>query len=89
MDKQGKIDYSSRQMQLIVLSLVGALAQATKQEMPSVIDTPLDRLNKGNKDGLINHWKMQKHQVILLSQDTEITRVFGHGCKRASGLTTW
>lgn len=38
-----------------------------------VIDTPLARLDAGHRQGLFNHWTRLPQQVILLSQDTEIT----------------
>ncbi|EIC13225.1 AAA family ATPase [Kingella kingae] len=64
---------SAGQMQILIMSLVSALAQVARYHAPMVIDTPLARLDAGHRQGLFNHWTCLPQQVILLSQDTEIT----------------
>lgn len=68
-----QVDSSAGQMQILIMSLVSALAQVTHYQAPFIIDTPLARLDKGHREGLFQHWASLSQQVILLSQDTEIT----------------
>lgn len=67
------VDSSAGQMQILIMALVSALAEVTRYQAPFIIDTPLARLDKGHREGLFNHWAELSQQVILLSQDTEIT----------------
>ncbi|RPD89587.1 DNA sulfur modification protein DndD [Neisseria weixii] len=67
------VDSSAGQMQILIMSLVSALAEVTHYQAPFIIDTPLARLDKGHREGLFTHWADLSQQVILLSQDTEIT----------------
>ncbi|WP_274571733.1 AAA family ATPase [Neisseria leonii] len=67
------VDTSAGQMQILIMSLVSALAEVTHYQAPFIIDTPLARLDKGHREGLFNHWAGLRQQVVLLSQDTEIT----------------
>lgn len=68
-----RVALSAGQMQILIMSLVSALAEVTKYHAPLVIDTPLARLDEGHRQGLFKHWQSLQQQVILLSQDTEIT----------------
>ena len=68
-----RVDLSAGQMQILIMSLVSALAEVTRYNAPFVIDTPLARLDEGHRQGLFKHWSNLPQQVILLSQDTEIT----------------
>lgn len=67
------VDLSAGQMQILIMSLVSALAEVTQYHAPFVIDTPLARLDMGHREGLFRHWSNLSQQVILLSQDSEIT----------------
>ena len=67
------VDLSAGQMQILIMSLVSALAKVTDYYAPFVIDTPLARISSANREGLFQHWISLKQQVILLAQDTEIT----------------
>lgn len=71
--KESKVDLSAGQMQILIMSLVSALAEVTQYHAPFIIDTPLARLDSEHREGLFRHWCNLKQQVILLSQDTEIT----------------
>lgn len=70
---EARVDLSAGQMQILIMSLVSALAEVTQYRAPFVIDTPLARLDDGHRQGLFKHWSSLEQQVILLSQDTEIT----------------
>lgn len=72
-DRPTRVDLSAGQMQILIMSLVSALAEVTRYPAPFVIDTPLARLDEAHREGLFKHWSGLKQQVILLSQDTEIT----------------
>jgi DNA sulfur modification protein dndD len=71
--REAQVDLSAGQMQILIMSLVSALAEVTRYPAPFVIDTPLARLDEGHREGLFRHWSGLEQQVILLSQDTEIT----------------
>lgn len=71
--KVSSVDLSAGQMQILIMSLVSALAEVTQYHAPFVIDTPLARLDMGHREGLFRHWSGLSQQVILLSQDSEIT----------------
>lgn len=64
---------SAGQMQILIMSLVSALAEVTHYHAPSVIDTPLARLDVEHRQNLFKHWSSLPQQVILLAQDSEIT----------------
>jgi DNA sulfur modification protein DndD len=64
---------SAGQMQILIMALVSGLAKVTGYSAPYVIDTPLARLDADHRKGLFKHWSSLNQQVILLSQDTEIT----------------
>lgn len=64
---------SAGQMQILIMSLVSALAEVTRYQAPFVIDTPLARLDNLRRNNLFKHWAGLSQQVILLSQDAEVT----------------
>ena len=64
---------SAGQMQILIMALVSGLAQVTGYDAPYIIDTPLARLDVDHRQSLFKHWSSLNQQVILLSQDTEIT----------------
>lgn len=68
-----QVDLSAGQMQILIMSLISALAEITHYQAPFVIDTPLARLDSEHRQGLFEHWKGLSQQVILLSQDAEVT----------------
>lgn len=70
---ESRVDLSAGQMQILIMALVSALAEVTRYRAPFIIDTPLARLDEGHREGLFKHWCNLEQQVILLSQDTEIT----------------
>ena len=64
---------SAGERQLFALALLWALGKATGRPAPTVIDTPLGRLDSVHRHNLIERYFPEaSHQVILLSTDKEI-----------------
>ena len=66
--------YSAGERQLQLTALTLALSKTTGFIAPMVIDTPLARLDKENRNLLLNYLAQLPQQVILLSQSGEIDR---------------
>lgn len=84
---ESRVDLSAGQMQILIMSLVSALAEVTRYHAPFIIDTPLARLDAGHREGLFRHWSSLPQQVILLSQDTEITPEVSRRLEAHTGRT--
>lgn len=64
---------SAGERQLISVAVLWALASTSGKEIPSVIDTPMGRLDGQHRTKLIkNYFPLASDQVILLSTDEEI-----------------
>jgi DNA sulfur modification protein DndD len=64
---------SAGERQLFAVALLWALARASGQTAPTVIDTPLGRLDSEHRQRLVEaYFPRAAHQVILLSTDEEI-----------------
>ncbi|UEM40859.1 DNA sulfur modification protein DndD [Pectobacterium aquaticum] len=76
-DATGKIlettKLSAGERQLLAIAILWGLAEASGKELPTVIDTPLSRLDGKHRSKLVNHYFPKAGpQVILLSTDEEI-----------------
>ncbi|BFL71411.1 hypothetical protein SKB0120_24770 (plasmid) [Moraxella osloensis] len=72
-NKEMNVDLSAGQVQVLMMSLISAMAEVTHYVVPLVIDTPLARLDMEHREGIFQHWISLKQQVILLSQNSEVT----------------
>ena len=64
---------SAGERQLLSIAILWGLAEASGKELPTVIDTPLGRLDGKHRSNLVNNYFPKAGpQVILLSTDEEI-----------------
>ncbi|MUK28682.1 DNA sulfur modification protein DndD [Aliivibrio fischeri] len=65
---------SAGERQLLSVAILWALAEASGKEIPTIIDTPMGRLDGKHRTKLVeNYFPEAAGQVILLSTDEEIT----------------
>lgn len=73
MDEVEKKSLSAGEKQLMVISLLWALAICSKKKLPVIIDTPLSRLDSIHREALITtYFPKASDQTIILSTDSEI-----------------
>ena len=68
---------SAGEKQLMVISLLWALARCSKKKLPVIIDTPLSRLDSAHRSSVIQtYFPQASEQTIILSTDTEIDQAY-------------
>ena len=72
-DEVEKKSLSAGEKQLMVISLLWALAINSKKKLPVIIDTPLSRLDSAHRSALVKkYFPKASDQTIILSTDSEI-----------------
>lgn len=68
---------SEGEKQIFAVAVLWGLAQASPRQLPSIIDTPMARLDSEHRSHLVErYFPNASHQVIILSTDTEIEREY-------------
>ena len=68
---------SAGEKQLMVISLLWALAICSKKKLPVIIDTPLSRLDSIHREAVIStYFPNASDQTIILSTDSEIDQKY-------------
>ena len=62
-----KASLSAGEKQLMVISLLWALALCSKKKLPVIIDTPLSRLDSEHREALITTYFPQASDALLIS----------------------
>lgn len=72
-----KDSFSAGEKQLMVISMLWALAICSKKKLPVIIDTPLARLDSIHRKALITkYFPRASEQTIILSTDSEIDNTY-------------
>lgn len=68
---------SAGEKQLMVISVLWALAICSKKKLPVIIDTPLSRLDSAHRSSVVqNYFPNASDQTMILSTDSEIDRSY-------------
>lgn len=72
-----KTALSAGEKQLMVISILWALAKCSKKKLPVIIDTPLSRMDSNHRKALIKvYFPQASEQTIILSTDSEINEEY-------------
>ena len=75
---------SAGERQLLAVAVLWALAKLSGRQLPTVIDTPLGRLDSKHRKFFVeNYFPNAGHQVILLSTDEEIVGGYYNSLKNS------
>ena len=81
-----KNSLSAGEKQLMIISLLWALAICSKKKLPVIIDTPLARLDSRHRTSLVTtYFPNASEQTIILSTDSEIDRHYYNLMKDSVG----
>jgi DNA sulfur modification protein DndD len=79
---------SAGERQLLATAMLWGLAKASGRPLPTIIDTPLGRLDSSHRAHLIQrYFPVASHQVVLLSTDEEIDERYFEMMKPYVGRT--
>ncbi|MNE92026.1 hypothetical protein D3C80_1897070 [compost metagenome] len=66
------IEASAGESQIFAMALVAAVAGLSGRRLPSIIDTPLGRLDSDHRQRVLAFFTSREVQTILLSQPDEV-----------------
>ncbi len=67
-----EFDLSAGEKQIFTQSLFSAVAKVSGKIFPSVIDTPIGRLDEEHRNNVLRHLADRSGQVIIISTNTEV-----------------
>lgn len=77
---------SAGERQLLAIAMLWGLARLSGRALPTVIDTPLGRLDSSHRSNIVDrYFPNASHQVILLSTDEEINESYYSELKSSVG----